>query len=145
MRGKKPTKEQCMAYANNLLKEHTQVDALVAAGLSTGNRKTDTEKASKLARDSKVAELIERLQKNAQTKIMANNMSVVNEYLSLLDDPETTLKDKIAIWKEIGNLLGLYKIITENTNTDTQDITPTMAAVLLKIAERKSKDGNSAD
>jgi len=139
---KKPTKEQCMAYANELLKQQTQVDALVAAGLSTGNRESDYVKASRLIRNDKVIERIERLQQNAQKQIMANNMSVVNEYLSLLDDPEATLKDKIAIWKEIGNLLGLYKTITENTNHN--DLTPEHEQLLQEInAKLHPKTDNS--
>jgi len=44
---KKPTKEQCMAYANELLKKQTQVDALVAAaGNLSGCRGTRTTTAS---------------------------------------------------------------------------------------------------
>jgi hypothetical protein len=129
--GKKATAKQCMDFANNLLKNKSQVDALREAGLATGNENYDYKKASMMVRFSKVQEILDECEAQARLNLNITAASVITQYLSLMDSPDITVKDKIAIWDKVAGLLGLNRVITENTNIET--ITDEDRTILLQI------------
>jgi hypothetical protein len=133
---KKATPKQCMDFANHLLTEQKQVDALRKAGLSTGNPNTDYNKASRMVRFAKVQEVLSECQELAKQQLDITQVSVVNQYLILLEEPDITVKDKIVIWDKVAGLLGLNKIITENTNNDLVSVSPELAELLSQIKNR---------
>jgi len=129
-----------MDFANALLKNKKQVDALREAGLATGNPDTDYVKASRMVRFDKVQEILAECEAVARNKLNITQTSIVTQLLALLDDPDITVKDKRQIWMDVAQLSGLNKIISENTNHDELNITPELAEVLLVIKARKMKD-----
>ena len=129
-----------MDFANALLKNKKQVDALREAGLATGNPDTDYVKASRMVRFDKVQEILAECEAVAMNKLNITQTSIVTQLLALLDDPDITVKDKRQIWMDVAQLSGLNKIISENTNHDELNITPELAEVLLVIKARKMKD-----
>jgi hypothetical protein len=128
---KKATAKQCMDFANSLLKNKSQVDALREAGLASGNDAADYVKASRFARFSKVQEILDECEAQARLNLNITAASVISQYLSLMDSDDITVKDKIVIWDKVAGLLGLNRVITENTNIET--ITDEDRTILLQI------------
>jgi uncharacterized protein YcbK (DUF882 family) len=139
---KRPTEKQCMDFANALLRNQRQVDALREAGLATGNDNYDYVKASRMVRFDKVQEILAECEAVAMKKLNITQTSIITQLLALLEDPDITVKDKRQIWMDVAQLSGLNKIISENTNHDELNITPELAEVLLVIKARKEQERN---
>lgn len=142
MAGKRPTEKQCMDFANALLRNQRQVDALREAGLATGNPNTDYNKASRMVRFAKVQEILAECEEASKQRLNLTQMSIITQLLALLDDPDITVKDKRQIWMDVAQLSGLNKIISENTNHN--DLTPAHEQLLQEInAKLYPKTDNS--
>lgn len=139
---KRPTEKQCMDFANALLRNQRQVDALREAGLATGNPNTDYNKASRMVRFAKVQEILAECEEASKQRLNLTQMSIITQLLALLDDPDITVKDKRQIWMDVAQLSGLNKIISENTNHN--DLTPAHEQLLQEInAKLYPKTDNS--